>query len=88
SIGFKGGDLNLYAYVWNNPVNYFDPLGLYGTKSCAYYDQACRANQGTYECRVAPALCPKFPDNDDPTGNSDPIGNWSECVRQCLQEKH
>lgn len=28
-IGFEGGDLNLYAYVGNNPTNRNDPLGLY-----------------------------------------------------------
>ncbi|MEA3306709.1 MAG: RHS repeat-associated core domain-containing protein, partial [Elusimicrobiota bacterium] len=28
-IGFQGGDLNLYAYVRNNPVNYRDPFGLW-----------------------------------------------------------
>ena len=27
-IGFEGGDVNLYRYVGNNPVNYVDPLGL------------------------------------------------------------
>lgn len=27
-IGFLGGDTNLYAYVFNNPVNWVDPLGL------------------------------------------------------------
>jgi len=27
-IGFGGGDVNLYAYVGNNPVNFVDPLGL------------------------------------------------------------
>ncbi len=27
-IGFEGGDMNLYRYVGNNPVNRKDPLGL------------------------------------------------------------
>jgi len=27
-IGFAGGDVNLYRYVGNNPVNFVDPLGL------------------------------------------------------------
>ncbi|GJQ58553.1 MAG: hypothetical protein SCALA701_13540 [Candidatus Scalindua sp.] len=31
-IGFDGGDSNLYAYVQNNPVNFFDPFGLDSTK--------------------------------------------------------
>ncbi|MDD2450598.1 RHS repeat-associated core domain-containing protein [Sulfurovum sp.] len=28
-IGFKGEDSNLYAYVWEDPINWTDPLGLY-----------------------------------------------------------
>src|SRR5204862_4078770 len=27
-LDFTGGDANLYAYVWNSPVNLRDPLGL------------------------------------------------------------
>jgi len=27
-IGFRGGDVNLYAYVGNQPINFRDPLGL------------------------------------------------------------
>lgn len=29
-IGFDGGDINLYAYVWNDPVTFSDPSGLSG----------------------------------------------------------
>ncbi|MGH7372517.1 MAG: RHS repeat-associated core domain-containing protein, partial [Candidatus Methylomirabilales bacterium] len=29
-IGFAGGDANLYAYVWNAPMLFLDPLGLAG----------------------------------------------------------
>ena len=32
-IGFEGGDLNLHAYVSNDPVSKWDPLGLY-VKNC------------------------------------------------------
>jgi RHS repeat-associated protein len=29
-IEFAGGDLNLYAYVWNSPTMFVDPRGLWG----------------------------------------------------------
>lgn len=28
-IGFRGGDINLYSYVWNNPTLFADPFGLW-----------------------------------------------------------
>jgi RHS repeat-associated protein len=34
-IGFGGGDANLYGYVWNDPVNFLDSLGLEGGKGGA-----------------------------------------------------
>jgi len=32
-IDFAGGDVNLYEYVENDPINLFDPLGLFGESS-------------------------------------------------------
>ncbi|GBD99359.1 tRNA(Glu)-specific nuclease WapA precursor [bacterium BMS3Abin07] len=59
-IGFKSGDINLYAYTANNPVNRKDPKGLtwFGTNWCGAggsgnvtgcYDTACRAHDKCYE---------------------------------------
>jgi len=38
SIRFDAGDVNLYRYVSNNPVNYVDPLGLCRNKGESFYD--------------------------------------------------
>ena len=42
-IGFLGGDLNIYTYVGNNPVNLVDPFGL------MYADNADLVNYRTNE---------------------------------------
>ncbi|OGR84035.1 MAG: hypothetical protein A2901_03535 [Elusimicrobia bacterium RIFCSPLOWO2_01_FULL_54_10] len=36
-IGFEGGDVNLFAYTENNPVNYTDPWGLYSENPFAFF---------------------------------------------------
>jgi RHS repeat-associated protein len=38
-IGVAGGDLNLFAFTLNNPVNYGDPLGLKIKYSGSFYNQ-------------------------------------------------
>jgi RHS repeat-associated protein len=36
-IGYDGGDVNLYKYVGNDPVNKIDPLGKQGSKQKKQY---------------------------------------------------
>ncbi|MCX5719089.1 MAG: hypothetical protein NT055_03830, partial [Nitrospirae bacterium] len=59
SIGFRGGDVNFYAYTANNPVNRKDPKGLnwYGNwcgpggsgPATDCYDSACKRHDKCYE---------------------------------------
>lgn len=54
-IGFAGGDVNLYAYVHNNPIRYVDPLGLSPVGSGTdYYGCYCPA-QPAVPPRTSPA---------------------------------
>lgn len=34
-IGIIGGDINVYAYVWNRPTGFTDPFGLWGAGGVA-----------------------------------------------------
>jgi RHS repeat-associated protein len=57
-IGFSGGDGNLYAYVANDPVNYFDPSGLCLTTvdcTCVRQPGTCAAAGITAKAAAAAA---------------------------------
>ena len=70
-IGFAGGDGNLYGYVWNEPVNLLDPLGLNPIGGISGPFPPWR--------RVTPVTPPskgRPPDNPtDPRGNKGDKGN-------------
>jgi RHS repeat-associated protein len=60
-IGFKGGDVNIYAYVGNNVINKTDPMGLQASSS-----QSC--NYGRYvNCEgldfISKYICKKAADS-------------------------
>jgi RHS repeat-associated protein len=35
-VGFRGGQMNLYVYSYNDPINGLDPSGTYSTADCAF----------------------------------------------------
>lgn len=80
-------DPNTYLYAWANPIAVTDPLGLYGTNDCSYYEQRCEECGGDYYCRLAPLACRNFPMYPDPDPSSDnDFEGWARCTRKCLQD--
>jgi RHS repeat-associated protein len=80
-ILFGGGDTNLYSYTFADPVNFIDPMGLYGTGDCSYYGGRCTGSGGDYYCSIAPWACKKAPSDPDPDKG------WGNCTWQCLQDE-
>lgn len=67
-----------YVYAHNRPTGVIDPLGLYGTTECSYYDGRCQTFGCEYYCDWAPTMCRRFGLLDD--------HKWTRCTRKCLQE--
>lgn len=70
-IGFDGGDVNLYGYVLNDPINFVDPSGLMGMplprlpegggeKAPSEADSDCKKNKPNpkYRIRILPGYDP------------------------------
>lgn len=58
-IGFDGGDVNLYGYVQNNPINWVDPSGLSQEKSFLqeYIDRVKKENDSINWSKIEVKNC-------------------------------
>ena len=70
-LGFKGGDVNLFAYVGNQPINFVDPYGLWRSPS-VIYDEASKDAQS------------KFPREDLHNGPGDA---YRHCLASCMMAR-
>lgn len=52
-IGFLSGDINFYAYVANDPINYIDPSGFYSKENLAVVigERMARVNKAADDLR-------------------------------------
>ena len=50
-IGFGGGDVNLYGYVWSDPMHYTDPMGLdgWGNDTADWTDARIKIARDAYQ---------------------------------------
>ncbi len=77
-IGYAGGDLNLYRYVANNPVNWVDSFGLYAIMVC----NRCEGGSGemrciTYESGDGAESSDPFSTNEGTNDGNTPAGNYT-----------
>ncbi|MBK7707793.1 MAG: RHS domain-containing protein [Acidobacteria bacterium] len=57
-IGFAGGDVNLYGYVWNQPLKYRDPVGTTGEEVAIASGAVLLAGEGSGIVALLAAAAP------------------------------
>src|SRR5208337_3626709 len=89
-IGFGGGDTNLYAYVWNNPLSFLDPLGLLTSQEIGniiFNETAPMSGPNISDARIdiGHAIINGSEDENPPSTAPDTVGsNLSPSAQQTL----
>ena len=84
-IGFDGGDVNLYAYCGNNPINFADPFGLEAEQGGAWWGNAWNSwsNLVTVDFSTANLIAREVA-NKYPSGHN----NLEDAMRHAEWSKH
>ena len=84
-IGFRGGDVNFYAYVQNNPVNKIDPSGLYETLFGRHYFEGADGWPWYGGWPFTGSLLPGYSSQDNICSYPVEILNKNSCTKKCCK---